>query len=232
MRGPGHVIGLLRFGSGGRDRGGAAAFLGGEVMQRLEVVRRHADHLSAGLLEIGDALAERVCFGGAAAGEGLGEEIEDDGALLELLGEVELELLSADGARGGEIGRLGADRERCSRRGQCQPGGGQSEQKIAHGESSFTRFYRVGGKSARVRSSVSPPKNAWRPRANTSSGATRSNSVRLERSFISSIGPRICAADLLPAQGISASMDSLNRGPSTGCTRKARASSTPDTAKN
>src|SRR4051794_1294899 len=137
MRGPGDVIGLLRFGSRGRDRESAAAFLGREVVKGLEVVGRHADHLSAGLLEIGNALTECVRFGGAAAGERLGEKIEDDRPLLELLGEVKLEFLAADGAGGGEIGRLGADWERCSGGGQCQAGSGQSEQKSAHCESSL-----------------------------------------------------------------------------------------------
>src|SRR4051794_7598526 len=146
MRGPGHVISLLRFESRGRDRECAAAFLGREVMQGLEVIGRHADDLRAGLLEIADAFAECMRFGGAAAGEGLGEEIEDDRALLELLGKVKLELLAANGPCGGKIRRLGADRERCSGRGQCQAGSGQSEQKLAHGESSWTRFYRVGAK--------------------------------------------------------------------------------------
>ena len=83
-----------------------------EFLERRQVVRRHPDDLRAGFLEIGDAVAESVGFGGAAAGECLGEEIEDDRALLQLLGEVELEWLAADRAGGGEIRSLGADRER------------------------------------------------------------------------------------------------------------------------
>src|SRR3954447_26862815 len=117
MRGPGDVIRLLRLGSRGRDRESAAAFLGREVVEGLEVIGRHSDDLRAGLLEIADALTERMRFSGAPAGERLGEEIKDDRALLELFGEVKLELLAADCAGGAEIGCLGTDRERCSGRG-------------------------------------------------------------------------------------------------------------------
>ena len=53
------------------------------------------------------------------------------------------------------------------------------------------------------------------PSANASSGATRSNKVRLERSFIASIGPRIFSADLLPAQGNQPSTDCFNHGQAT-----------------
>ena len=52
-----------------------------------------------------------MSFQRAPLGERLGEEIQDDRPLLELFGQVELEFLAADGAGGGEIGRLGADRE-------------------------------------------------------------------------------------------------------------------------
>ena len=85
MRGPGDVIGLLGRRRGGRDREGAAAFLDREILQRREIVGRHADDLSAGFLEVADRFAERMGLGGAARGEGLGEEIEDHRPLAELL---------------------------------------------------------------------------------------------------------------------------------------------------
>src|SRR5437868_14143744 len=145
MRGPGDVIGLLDLRRGGRDRKGAAALLGREVVQGLQVVGRHADDLRPGFLEVANRFAEGVSFGGAARGEGLGEEIEDHGALLELVGEVELELLAADRAGGGEIGRLVADLERGSG-GSGGDGGSDdgSEKKLAHGDLLASPVTRAG----------------------------------------------------------------------------------------
>ena len=69
MRRPGDIISLLRFRGRGGDREGAAAFLDREFLERRQVIGRHANNLSAGLFEVGDAVAEGVRFSRAAAGE-------------------------------------------------------------------------------------------------------------------------------------------------------------------
>src|SRR6185503_9940581 len=79
-----------------------------------------------------DRGAERMRFGGAAAGERLGEEIEDDRPLLQLVGEVELELLAPDRPGGGEIRRLLPHFESGGGRRGEQAGGGECEDKLAH----------------------------------------------------------------------------------------------------
>src|SRR6476659_9135999 len=106
---PGNVVGFLDLRSRGCDREGAAAFLGREIVKRFQVVRGHSDHLGTRLFKIAYGLTKSMGFGGAAARERLGEEIEDQRALLELVGEVELELLAANGASRGEVGCLIAD---------------------------------------------------------------------------------------------------------------------------
>src|SRR5690348_4830592 len=71
-------------------------------------------------------------FRSASARERLREEIEDQWAVLELLGEVELERLAGDRAGGREIRSLGADGEFSQSRRGGESGGCQSEQKHAH----------------------------------------------------------------------------------------------------
>src|SRR5690348_2561762 len=106
MGGPGYVISLLGRGRSGRNGEGVPAFLDGEVLQRVEIVGRHSDHLGTGLLVGADRFAERVSFGRAAGGECLREEIQDDWSFLQLGSEVQLERLAPDGAGGSEIGCL------------------------------------------------------------------------------------------------------------------------------
>src|SRR5579884_437003 len=162
MRRPGDIIFLLDCRSRGRDRERAAALPGREFVQGLEVVARHTDDLRAGLLELVDGGAERMRLGSAAAGEGLGEEIEHDRPLLEHVSQVDLEVLPADRAGGGEIRCLVPDLERRSGwNGEAD--GCECEQKLAHG--GLPHWYRLRQwgtysapfKSARVRSSPSPP---------------------------------------------------------------------------
>src|SRR5690349_20069270 len=117
MRSPGHVISLLSLGGRGRDREGAATFLGREIVQRLQIVCGHTDDLRAGFLEVADRFAEGMRLGGAARSEGLREEVKDDWAFLHLLGQVDLELLAADCARRGKVRSLGANLERGGRGG-------------------------------------------------------------------------------------------------------------------
>src|SRR5262245_2855436 len=73
--------------------------------------------------------------------------------------------------------------------------------------------------------SGSPPKNFASSRWNTDpAGCTRANRVAHDRSFRSSGEPKISAADR-PSMRATASEHASNRGPSTGCSRYALASS-------
>src|SRR5215208_7769696 len=77
-----HVIGLDGGGCGSRDGEGAAAVFYREFLEGRQIVRGHSDHLSAGFLEIGDRIAERMRLERAALGERLRIKIEDYGSLL------------------------------------------------------------------------------------------------------------------------------------------------------
>ena len=68
-------------------------------------------------------------FEGAAFGEGLGEEIEDERAVADLVLQMELERLAGKGAAGGEIRREGAFLQRSRRGGgkKSERGGGECE---------------------------------------------------------------------------------------------------------
>src|SRR5579864_269080 len=130
---PGDIISFLRLWSCGRDWESAAAFLGREVVKRLQIVRGHADNLRSCFLEVADGLAERMGFRSTAARERLREEVEHDGALPELVGEVDLELPAANCAGSREIRRLVADLEggACGRRNDG--GSGECGEKLSHG---------------------------------------------------------------------------------------------------
>src|SRR6185437_6252102 len=132
MRCPGDIIFLLDLRRRGRDREGAAALLGRELVQRLEFIAGHSNDLGARFLEFADRGAERMRFSGAAAGEGLGKEIEYDRAILEHVGQVNLEILAADCAGSGKIRGLVTDLERCRCWRGDEAGGGECEQKLAH----------------------------------------------------------------------------------------------------
>src|SRR5947209_14933140 len=132
MLGPGDIIALLDFGRRGRNREGAAAFLGREIVQRLQIVAGHSDDLRPGLFEVADRLAEGMCLGGAAAREGLGEEIKNHGALLQLVSQVKLELLASDGARRREVGSCRAKLERRASWSGGERGSDDGDEKLAH----------------------------------------------------------------------------------------------------
>src|SRR5690242_11346802 len=154
MRRPGDVIFLLDLWSCRGDRKGAAALLRREVVERLEVVPRHADHLGARFLEVADRRAEGMRFGSAAAGEGLGEEIEDYRPVLQLLGEMQLELLAADGAGRVEVGRLGAGLERSICGNSDEGCGGDCEYELTHERSPLEPLLTAA--VSKVRASVRP----------------------------------------------------------------------------
>jgi hypothetical protein len=131
VRRPGDIIGLLGRGRRRGDGECASAMLGGEFVQRRQVVRGHPNHLRSRFLEVVDRFAERVRLRGAAARESLGEEIKHHRPLLQLLGEVNLELLAANRAGGGEVRSLVADLEG-GVRGQCDGKGSKSNEKLTH----------------------------------------------------------------------------------------------------
>ena len=123
----------------GRDRECVAAFLDREVLERREIVARDPMTWAPAFLKSAIAVAEGVRFSGAAAGESLGEEIENDRALLELVGEMEFERLAADRAEGGEVGRLVADCKRgcgaCSKCAMARVAAVTAERSLGIGDS-------------------------------------------------------------------------------------------------
>jgi len=137
-RGDVQIVGLCDLGVGVRGDGkfaGAEFGIGGEFVQAVQRVARHAQDGGAGGGELIGLFGEGMGLQVAAAGEGGRIEIDHHGAFLQRVLEAELEILAAQAAGGGEVGGGVADLERGEGRAGSQSEGRQETDQnlLLHG---------------------------------------------------------------------------------------------------
>lgn len=96
---------------GDGELAGAVFGVGGELVEALDAVLRYANDGGSSSGEFVLVLSEGVGLEVAAAGEGGGVEVDDDGALFQGFAEREMKVFACHGGRGGKDGRFGAGLE-------------------------------------------------------------------------------------------------------------------------